>query len=208
MSWILELLHSKRKISLEAFHLPLPELLPIWHSRRLRERSYMPKFPRPDMSGYKPNLTNDDEGHGFDIGWTDGEFRDGRPYRAELWCWDHNLILTFFFSTLHMENASDKEFAEFFEKEGSFNVEEARRLIVPIKIQDCSGNELWSVNIFIGGDKPSPLSGNCTEFKPYEKGRANITPPQGNIHRTVGITDHSACILSGKYESPMLGEKG
>ncbi len=188
-------------------HLLLPPIRTWYWIPNPGERSYMPKFPRPDMSGYKPNLTSGDEGYGFDIGWTEGEFSDGRPYRAELWCWDHNLILTFSFSTLHLENASDKEFTDLFEKEASFNVE-ARRLIVPMKIQDSSGNELWSVNIFIGGDKPFTISGWWAEFKPYEKAEVNIWPAQGNVPTTVGIPDHSACILSGKDEESTLAGKG
>ena len=107
----------------------------------------MPKFPRPNMSGYIPNLAGRGEGNGFDIGWIEGEFNDGRPYRAELWCWDHNSIITFFFSSLELENASDQEFADLLDRETPFKAE-ARKLIIPIKIQDFSGNELWAVNIF------------------------------------------------------------
>ncbi len=130
----------------------------------------MPKFARPNMSGYKPNLASSDEGYGFDIGWIEGEFSDGRPYRAELWCWDHNSIITFFFSSLDLENASDQEFADLLERETSFKVE-ARKLIVPIKTRDFSGNELWSVNIFFGGDKPFTIPSGWIGFTPYQKVR-------------------------------------
>ena len=135
----------------------------------------MTKFPRPDMSGYKPNLASSDEGHGFDIGWIEGEFSDGRPYRAELWCWDHNSNITFFFSSLELENASDQELADLLERETSFKVG-SRKLIVPIKTQDFSGNELWSVNIFSGGDDPFPIPGGWIGFTPHQKVRRISSP--------------------------------
>ena len=136
----------------------------------------MPKFPKPNISGHKPNLGSSDEGYGFDIGWIEGEFSDGRPYRAELWCWDHNSIITFFFSSLELENASDQEFADLLERETFFKVE-ARKLIVPIKTQDFSGNELWSVNLFFGGDKPFTAPNGWAGFTPYQKVR-RISGPQ------------------------------
>jgi len=142
----------------------------------------MPKFPRPNMSGYKPNLKSSDEGNGFDIGWIEGEFSDGRPYRAELWCWDSNAVITFFFSSLELENASDKEFADLLERETAFK-EGARELIVPIKIQDFSGNELWAVNIFFDGDKPFLIPSGWGEFILYQEvrgdtGRHTHLPPE------------------------------
>jgi hypothetical protein len=57
-----------------------------------------------------------DENTELDNGWVEGEFSDGWPYRAELWSWDHLSAITFFFSTIGVENISDQELADLLQK--------------------------------------------------------------------------------------------
>ena len=56
------------------------------------------KYPRPDRSGYHPNFHKTPENECLDLGWADGQFSDGRPFRMEVWAMDGMTGLTYFFS--------------------------------------------------------------------------------------------------------------
>ena len=68
-------------------------------------------FPKPDRSAFSPNSTVRDVDRELDTGWAEGEWKDGRPYRAELWSWKDLSVVTFFFSTLGLEDAQEAELA-------------------------------------------------------------------------------------------------
>jgi hypothetical protein len=101
----------------------------------------MVSFPKPDRSTFRPNLILRDEIGELDIGWVEGEFSDGRPYRAEFWSWEHLSAFTFFFSNLGLENSSEQELADLLEKEVSLQFKESKKVTAD-RIQDSSGNEM------------------------------------------------------------------
>ena len=75
-------------------------------------------FPKPDRSNYEPTRTPTVDDRSFDLGWGEGFFSDGRPYRAEAWVEEGMTCLTLFFSTHGMENWAKAQFADFLEREG------------------------------------------------------------------------------------------
>ena len=108
----------------------------------------MALFPKPDRSTFSPKLTPVDEITELDKGWVEGEFSDGRPYRAELWFWDHLSAITFFFSTMGVENISDQGLADLLQKEVPLQFKGSKKISAE-KIQDSSGHEMWSVSLLV-----------------------------------------------------------
>ena len=54
----------------------------------------------------------------IDIGWCDGVLSDGRAFRAEMWAQDQVSMLTFFFSTIGLEDMDTETMKRFVEQEG------------------------------------------------------------------------------------------
>jgi len=115
----------------------------LWGSKK---GGSMISFPKPDRSAFSPNLTVEAEWVEFDIGWAEGEWKDGRPYRAELWSWRSLPVVTFFFSIIGMEDAGEPELARLLEKESFVEFLETRQ-VYPKRVRDSAGNEMWSVSI-------------------------------------------------------------
>src|SRR5690348_9826155 len=113
----------------------------------------MPRYPRPDRSGFSPNLHRTAENPALDIGWAEGKLKDGRPYRAECWAEGGITSLTLFFSTLGIEGLTDAEFAALLEAEGLMQFTGAERYVAAAPFTDASGNAMWSVNIVVGDDE-------------------------------------------------------
>jgi hypothetical protein len=118
----------------------------------LRKRKRMVVFPKPDRSNLSPRLDPEDETGEMDIGWTEGKFSDGHPFRAELWSWQHLTAVTFFFSRIGLENKMVDDLVELLERELSLRFIGSRSVTAD-KIQDYSGNEIWSVCIIIRHEK-------------------------------------------------------
>jgi len=115
----------------------------LWGSKK---GGSMISFPKPDRSAFSPNLAAEAEGLEFDIGWAEGEWKDGRPYRAELWSWKDLSVVTFFFSTLGLEDAQEAELAGLLEKESLVEFPGTPK-VYPERVRDSAGNEMWSVNV-------------------------------------------------------------
>ena len=129
------------------------------------------KYPKPDRSYFKPNLTVVNKDQQLDIGWAEGVFSDGRSYRAELWRWEHNSILTVFFSTIGLENASVQELSDLLEKELLLKFkggEKGKKSVMPSKVRDSSENEMWEVSILVGFDEEILVTGG-PRFKYHGK---------------------------------------
>jgi hypothetical protein len=125
----------------------------------------MALFPKPDRSAFIPRLTAMDENTELDNGWVEGEFSDGRPYRAESWSWDHLSAITFFFSTIGVEDISDQGLADLLQREVPLQFEGKKR-ISSEKIQDASGDEMWAVSLLVrDGDETFVKAG--LQFNPY-----------------------------------------
>ena len=126
----------------------------------------MALFPKPDRSTFIPKLTPVDELTELDNGWVEGEFSDGRPYRAELWSWDHLSAITFFFSTIGVENISVQGLADLLQREVPLQFKGSKKISAE-KIQDSSGNEMWAVSLLVGdGDETLVTAG--LQFNPYK----------------------------------------
>ena len=103
-------------------------------------------IPKPDRSALSPNLTVKAIDRELDKGWAEGEWKDGRPFRAELWSWGGLSAVTFFLSTLGLEDTRGTELAGLLE-ENSLVEFLTDRKVYPEMILDSAGNEMWSVTI-------------------------------------------------------------
>lgn len=113
----------------------------------------MPRYPRPDRSGFTPNLHKTAENPALDIGWAEGKLKDGRPYRAECWAEDGMTSVALFLSTIGLESSTDADFAALLETEGLVQFTGERRYVAAAPFTDSSGNEMWSVNVVVGDDE-------------------------------------------------------
>ena len=75
-------------------------------------------FPAPDRSNYVRRRQSSPEDGSVDIGWDAGVLSDGRLWRAEAWAESGMTILTFFFSSLGLEQATDADLAAMLTREG------------------------------------------------------------------------------------------
>jgi hypothetical protein len=103
-------------------------------------------IPKPDRSALSPNLTVKAIDRELDKGWAEGEWKDGRPFRAELWSWGGLSAVTFFFSTLGLEDAREPELAGLLEENSLVQFLTNRKVYLE-KVMDSAGNEMWSVTI-------------------------------------------------------------
>jgi hypothetical protein len=107
-------------------------------------------YPKPDRSNQIQNFVKSEENPVIDLGWSEGLFSDGRPYRVECWAEYQVTMLTFFCSTAGMENYSDLMFQELLSKEKLVQFASANPHVSAMSFTDASGNEMWSVNVAIG----------------------------------------------------------
>ncbi len=137
------------------------------------------QYPMPDRSQFKPNHVKSDENPEIDIGWDEGIFDDGRPYRAEAWALDGVTMLTVFFSSVGLEGASQAELVQYLEREDFLRLlsDKARAYIGVRPLEDSSGQPLWSVNIVIADDEQQQYASDGTSLKPHLVGAAE--PPVG-----------------------------
>ncbi len=98
-------------------------------------------FPRPDRSTFIPNPTVRADDRDLDLGWAEGEWKDGRPYRTELWSWKDLTVVTFFFSTLGLEDAGDADLKGMLEKELGVGFPGFLQ-VYSERVGDSAGNEM------------------------------------------------------------------
>ena len=106
------------------------------------------KYPKPDRSDFTPNFSKEDFDQ-VDIGWNEGFLSDGRPYRMEAWAMDQITMVTYFFSTIEMENYTSDMFAGLLIKEGLIKKLSDEIPVDADILTDVSGNKMWSVNVTI-----------------------------------------------------------
>ena len=152
----------------------------------LRRRKRMVAFPRPDRSNLNPKLNPEDEIGELDIGWAEGKFSDGHPYRAELWSWQHLAAVTFFFSCLGFESSTVEELVHLLEKEVSLRFV-GDKSVTADKTQDSSGNDLWSVCIIVRHEDETWAVVDL-QFNPYQE--AHLT--QGNDESLLRLSSDRA----------------
>src|ERR1700689_2549166 len=99
-------------------------------------------YPKPDRSDFKPHLSKTPENEILDLGWQEGVLTDGRPFKGEFWCQDQISMITFFFSTVGLENISKEEMERLLESEDLMNEEPVRRLMRVEKFTAASANKM------------------------------------------------------------------
>jgi len=106
----------------------------------------------------------------------EGTLSDGRPFRMECWAAYQVTYLTYFMSTLGIENLTNEELRELLVQEqlttfyddkfrfggyGGCNVDGNKEM-------DASGNEMWSITVIVG-DEDGTYAGNLTPLAGYDK---------------------------------------
>jgi hypothetical protein len=133
-------------------------------------------IPRPDRSGYQPNFHKTPENECLDLGWADGQLRDGRPFRMEVWAMDGMTGLTYFFSRQGLEDLTNAACTDMFEKEGLVRfLIPGRRGVEVTAWTDYGGNPLWSVSVLVG-DEDGLVSEASTPFRGYTSTPPSNTP--------------------------------
>ena len=124
-------------------------------------------YPKPDRSDFTPNFQKTDENDVIDIGWTEGELSDGRPFRLEMWAQDQMTMLTFFFSTLQL-SLSEKAWADLLEREELIRFTSELRSVGLRQLSDAGGKPIWSVTVVIGDEDSTFVESDIT-LKRYAK---------------------------------------
>ncbi|HQV28803.1 MAG TPA: hypothetical protein PKY66_16155 [Thermoflexales bacterium] len=123
-------------------------------------------YPAPDRSNYVPRRQSTTDDGSVDIGWDAGVLADGRSWRAEAWADSGMTILTFFFSTLGLELATDADLAALLAREGLIRYRTAPGRANGTVIDDAAGNPMWSVSVVIGTEDETQVE-DTTRLRPY-----------------------------------------
>jgi hypothetical protein len=123
-------------------------------------------YPIPVRSDYQPSSTQPHDDSVVEIGWSEGAFGEGRPFRAEAWAEDGITMLTFFFSTDDLKDSTSDQLAELLVQEGLLRFRSAKRFVGDRPLLDASGNEMWSVNIVVG-DENELYAEDSLALRPY-----------------------------------------
>ena len=127
-----------------------------------------PKFPVPDRSKQPVRRVKNEEGE-IDIGWCDGVLSDGRAFRAEMWAQDQISVLTIFFSVADFPDLNDTELMKFVETERLCKFKDGSpQHCSASKIVDDAGRHMWTVNVAVGNDEETFISGSVPIY-PYSK---------------------------------------
>ena len=110
-------------------------------------------YPKPDRSNFVPNTEKTPENESLDIGWAEGVFGDGRPYRMEMWAQDQASYLSFIFSAEGLEQLTGLSAVDLLVREGVVRFKSAQRDAAMDRIRDASGDEMWSVNVEVGDEE-------------------------------------------------------
>jgi GTP diphosphokinase / guanosine-3',5'-bis(diphosphate) 3'-diphosphatase len=130
-------------------------------------KSILAHYPLPNRSSFRPNRVRTEEDPQLDIGWDEGIFSDGRPYRAEAWAEDGATFLTFFLSAEGLESCDTAALRNYLETEGVLEFKRADAVHIGAnKINDDDGVEIWSVTVVIG-DEGGLLVEDRTHIKPH-----------------------------------------
>lgn len=127
----------------------------------------MTTYPAPDRSNYRPNRVKTAENDQLDIGWNEGTLTDGRPFRVECWCQDQITCLTYFLSREGLEELTREEAADMLEREELLVYKTDDREAYPVKMDDASGQPIWSINVVVGIEDEPPRIWDTLTLKRY-----------------------------------------
>lgn len=119
------------------------------------------KYPAIDRSDFKPNFDSYADGDQIDLGFAEGSFRDGRPFRAEMWSANRVNYLTYYFPSDDIKNYSAADLKKYlnsvhdieFDDESFQSGSYAGTNISAKKMKDASGNPIWEVTIVSGDER-------------------------------------------------------
>ena len=126
------------------------------------------RYPIPDRSNFTPNFSKTPENDVLDIGWAEGFLSDGRPYRLECWAQDQVTMVTIFVSRMGLEDLGTEAVQELLEREDLAHFRSSRRYASTRSFRDGSGQDLLSINVVIGDDEETFVSGG-PPLRPYPK---------------------------------------
>lgn len=116
-------------------------------------------FSKPDRSNFTPNFSKTPDNDVIDLGWNEGMLSDGRPYRFECWCQDQLTCVTFFVSSLGLEQLDRADIQELLEREHLVRFLGDKRYADARPFVDPSGNTMLSINVVVGDDEETFTSG-------------------------------------------------
>lgn len=94
----------------------------------------------------------------LNIGYHEGTFKDGRPYRIEVWVTGNITTATLFISQIDLEDKSDIDLVKYISGENIINFNDDR--VVVNNYTDSDDNMFYSINI--------PLVENGTDLNKLE----------------------------------------
>jgi hypothetical protein len=107
-------------------------------------------YPRPDRSGYRLNLVQESESEWLDLGWNEGVFGDGRPFRMEVWKQSGMTGAHFFFSTRDLDDLTSDSCCDLLERESLVQFSPTSRRVKVIRGFDTIGQSVWAVMVLFG----------------------------------------------------------
>jgi hypothetical protein len=107
-------------------------------------------YPRPDRSGYRLNLVQESEGEWLDLGWNEGTFGDGRPFRIEVWKLRGMTGAHFFFSTRDLDDLTSDSCCDLLERENVVQFSPTSRRVQVTRGFDTIGQSVWAVMVLFG----------------------------------------------------------
>jgi hypothetical protein len=125
-----------------------------------------------DRSNFKPNFTKHGYEDHIDLGFGEGKFGDGRPFRVEAWASMQMTFVTCYFSTVGIEDYSSNDLKEYLQSVIEFKDEEYtssgfRGINADARKRfDASGNGMWEV-VIIAGDEDRTYIGHSPRLQPY-----------------------------------------
>lgn len=125
-------------------------------------------YPKPDRSDMIPNREKTIENDVLDIGWDEGTFGDGRPWRAEAWAQDQVTTVTFILPPRGLQHFDKVAFETLFAEEGLLTFPRIERFVYPVLGSDASGHLMWFVNAIIASDEDT-YANDSLKLKPYPK---------------------------------------
>jgi hypothetical protein len=128
---------------------------------------FVARFPLPNRTSSRPSFVRTAEDPHLDLGWDEGIFTDGRPYRAEVWAEDGATYLTFFFAAEGLESFNTASLRSYLEKEQMVKfLREDAVFIGANRIMDDASVEVWSVTVVVG-DEDGTFIEDGTHLKPH-----------------------------------------
>lgn len=98
-----------------------------------------------------------------DISWGEGTLKSSRPFRVECWAENAYTFLTFFMSTLGIEDATEQDLKDLLVSEGLIDFDDDKFVksgntgcnVEAKKMIDASKNEMWSITVIVGDEDDS-----------------------------------------------------